>query len=349
MPLQNLKIAQVIDTLQIGGAERVAVDISNMLVEQGAEVHLIVIRQAGALLEQLDKRVQIKELKFYNKTDIKGWFRLARALRGHDLIHVHMRHTYGRVKLVQVFKMTRTPVLFHDHFGDIKFIKGVPFYLKGIFKPFWYIGVSAELVRWARSSEALHLTDKQSFVLPNTIFRMRHKQRPSSKNGLVIVSNIRRTKNIEHAIEVSNQLGMPLDVIAQVIDEDYFNELKSQSKGQPVRFITDVSDVFPILENYQLALHTAKSETGPLVLLEYLKAGLPFLTYRTGEVAEKMAQLKPEMVMENFELDAWEKRVRLLLETPPDKDELQQIFQEHFGPERYLEQLKNIYECALYS
>lgn len=344
MNLKGLRIAQIIDTLDVGGAERVTVDVSNMLVAQGVIVKLVVIRHIGPLLEQVDPKVQIEVLNFQSKTDLKSWRNLISALKENDLIHVHMRHTYGRVKLASILGRIQVPIIFHDHWGA----SGVPLYLKWIFKPEWYIGVRQESTLWAQ--DRLKINSGHIFCQPNTIYRSNQfNEEVDYKYDLLLVGNIRRIKNIEFAIQLANRLNLSLDIVGQVVDQAYYNELKDVCINGNVRFITDISDVFSILGCYRMALHTAISETGPLVLLEYLKAGLPFLSYFTGEVARQLKTIMPELVLEHFDLPEWELRLNAMLHHPPESSELQAIFHTHFGPEKYLQGLIKIYQCALAS
>jgi glycosyltransferase involved in cell wall biosynthesis len=94
-----------------------------------------------------------------------------------------------------------------------------------------------------------------------------------------------------------------------------------------------------------LGLHTSKSETGPLVLIEYLAQGLPFLAYDTGEVASILKPYFPEYFMDNFDIDKWEQRITKLLKENPDYDKMNFVFEKHFGKEQYFEKLNAIYTC----
>ncbi|MDX1435523.1 MAG: glycosyltransferase, partial [Anaerolineales bacterium] len=56
-----------------------------------------------------------------------------------------------------------------------------------------------------------------------------------------------------------------------------------------VTFLGGRTDVPAILKAADIGLLSSRSETGPLVLLEYMAAGLPFIATHTGHVAEKVA------------------------------------------------------------
>ena len=58
-----------------------------------------------------------------------------------------------------------------------------------------------------------------------------------------------------------------------------------------------------------MGIHTSYSESGPLVLIEYLAQNLPFLTFRTGDVVDKLILNFPELIQENFEVQLWASKI----------------------------------------
>jgi glycosyltransferase involved in cell wall biosynthesis len=340
-----LKVLQCIDTLAVGGAERVVVDICNLLYhDRQYDVTLLIIRHKGPLISSINSNIRVIELNLDSKFSLKGWYSLIKSLYGFDLIHVHMRHTYGRLKLGTLFGRIKTPVIFHDHFGDIEHNKQVPKYLKGIFAPRYYIGVSRDLSNWAINN--IIRSSDNVWTLPNTIARNFDFANQKYTSGqMVMVSNLRDTKNIEFAIKIAKLMNLKLDIYGQINDKSYFHKLKESAFGFPIKFITDVSDVFPFLSNYQLAIHTAKSETGPLVIMEYLKAGISFIAFDTGEVIHQIKDLYPQLIMTNFNEYEWIDRINYLLKNPVEKDVLIDSFESKFGEKAYINRLKEIYQC----
>ncbi|MDA8819486.1 glycosyltransferase [Schleiferiaceae bacterium] len=338
-----MKILHCLDTLAVGGAERVGIDACNLLAETDDYlVELLLIRHGGPLRKALNPTVLVKELGFYRKTSFKGWIQLIKALRGFDVIHVHMRHTYGRVKLAALISGLGTKIIFHDHFGDIEHNKAVPSYLQGRFRPSYYIGVSKDLSDWAR--ERLVLMPENSWTLPNTIARqISDNVKDRHSKDLVLVSNLRETKNIEFAIQLAKSTCLELDIYGQVINEDYYRQLRKIAAGYPIYFKTDVSDVFPYLPQYKLAIHTAKSETGPLVAMEYLKSGTNFISFNTGEVIRQIKTELPHNILYDFEAENWIMTIKAAMLDPISERQLTEVFERLFGSEAYLNKLKEIY------
>ena len=131
---------------------------------------------------------------------------------------------------------------------------------------------------------------------------------------MVLVSNIHPRKNILFAIEYLAQLvkeinSCRLDIIGNVLDPDYLeiciNATRKLGMRENIKFIHGESYIQPLLANYDLGLHVSPEETGPLVLLEYFAQGIPFLSYKTGQVSKKANQNFPSFFIVNFEISNW--------------------------------------------
>ena len=65
-----MRICLVIDTLNVGGAERVCVDMCNMLEEKKSDFHLLVLVSKGELFNDLNENVDYTILNRTNKYSI---------------------------------------------------------------------------------------------------------------------------------------------------------------------------------------------------------------------------------------------------------------------------------------
>ena len=65
-----MKVLQIIDSLKAGGAERMAVNIANVLAKEGHDSHLCVTRKEGLLQQAIDPEVAYL---FLNKKGKIGW------------------------------------------------------------------------------------------------------------------------------------------------------------------------------------------------------------------------------------------------------------------------------------
>jgi len=349
------KILQVIDRLDAGGAERVMVDLSNILHKNGHEVTTLAILSHGALGRALNSDIIKIDLNRKFKFSIYKLLKISKLCKNYEVIHVHMRHNLKYIYLAKKLFPFKAKIVFHDHFGKINIDQSVDGMLKKALQKSTYIGVSKQLCDWAIYE--VKLRKEKVFYLPNVVIKQAIERKNYGNDSLlklVLVSNFRREKNIGFAVELLKKIALHksvnLDIYGTVVDDGYFQEIKKTVVGfgleDSVKFIHDCTAIQPVLKQYDLALHTAKSETGPLVLIEYIAQGLPFLTYTTGEVVAQMGEEIPDFVMNDFGVENWSKRIDLIINRSYST-KLQQIFEAYYSEENYYKQCMEIYRKSL--
>lgn len=112
-----MRILQVLPHLSKGGAERVAIELSNSLVEAGHEVTLIMAFPVDPSLNQqfLDNRIRVQFASRRSRSRIINYLKLPffvvsqwKTIKSYDVVHCHL--TYGLVFGVLVYflrKITR--------------------------------------------------------------------------------------------------------------------------------------------------------------------------------------------------------------------------------------------------
>ena len=71
-----MRVVQIIDSLEIGGAERMAVNYANVLAEKISFSGLITTRKEGQLKSQIDSKVSCLFLRKKKTIDFKAIFRI---------------------------------------------------------------------------------------------------------------------------------------------------------------------------------------------------------------------------------------------------------------------------------
>ncbi len=341
-----MRILQVIDRLNIGGAEKVLVNLANMLHDKKKSVAVLVFESGFPLEAQLNASIPFYTLDRRNKYALSKLLKLNRYCRRYDIVHVHMRHCHAYVRLAQLLFGGKYKIVFQDHYGDIENDRDIPWHLRGLFRPQYYIGVSRTLTHWAKTT--LRLPDRRVFLLSNTIlpdksdvYRSRH-----SGKRILIVSNIRTTKNILFAVRLLKALGLSGDVYGNIGDKLYYDEVLKEIGDADIRIIEGVTAFKGLYGQYTMALHCATSETGPLVLLEYMAYGIPFVAYKTGEVAAQIADELPECFADTFNVNEWAKQMDEASRVQDLAERLQFLFNKYFAPEKYIQQCLEIYKSV---
>lgn len=339
-----MKILQIIDCLNVGGAERVFIDLCNILHENNEDVTaLLLLPKKGELSDEL--HIPIIELNRKDKWNIHTMYKCGQILKEFDVIHCHLRHVYKYIGLVNFLMGSHKKIIFQDHYGAIDVDTSVPFLFNSLLKPIYYIGVSETLTNWG--IKKLKLEKQNVFLLQNIIRKLDLPKTKNKTSDLLLVSNIKPIKNNAFAIELAKALKLSLLLVGRNQNEIYYNQVIKDIDDEHIKIDRTISKAQSIMGNATLGLHTSKSETGPLVLIEYLAQGLPFVAYKTGEVAEMLEPDFPDFFVDNFEIDCWKEKIKHILEKGHDHLKMEKIFEEYFGEKQYFTKIKNIYLCVI--
>lgn len=343
-----MKILYIIDRLNTGGAERVCVTLATLFQQRGYDVTVLELLSSGILQQQLPPAVSAIQLNRKSRFDLMAVFRLVMHLRKYDMIHVHMRHVYRYVFFANLF--ARKKLIFHDHFNQYP----TSWFQRTLFKLLLsnhvYISVEERGCEWA--IQTLQLKADQVHKLQNVILKVEIDV-TMRLNRLVLVSNIKPEKNIEFIVPLVyalNQNGndVHIDIIGNIVDVKYYNsivrQLKESKLVNKVSFLTNVSNVQNFLNSYSLGLHFSKRESGPLVLLEYLAQGLPFVSFQTGEISNNLQFDLPDFFVDSFCLKNWCDQIRKQLSIISYTPSLEDIFVKHNNSDQYFKKCLTIYQ-----
>lgn len=333
-------VLQVIDKLNVGGAERVCVDISNLLIDKKINVAVLTITEKGELISSLNSKIKTYCLQRKSKFSLKTMKKMILILNEYDIAHIHMRHTYRYVKFASLFYKLSCKLILHDHFGSISVNKSIPLFMNNLFKPKFYIGVSNELVNWAKKK----LKVSEIYLLENIIVK---KKYPKNQNKFTVVhvSNIDPIKNQLFSIKLIEKTSYNLVIYGKIKDKNYYNHLKKyislNNLGKRVSFIHNENNIQKVLGNFKLGLMTSFSESGPLVLIEYLAQSLPFVAFKTGQVANVLSDELP-FFLDDFNLDVWLDKMEKV--TNYNSKNLTDYYYKFFNPSDYINKCIEIYK-----
>jgi len=355
----KLRVVQIIDRLHIGGAERILVMLSNILHQHGHEVKVITTVSDGPLVNQLHTEIQHVSLGRKWKWNIVTMRKLVNEIKDYDVIHVHSSHNLRYVYLAMKLFRVKKAIFFHEHYGDIHIDPSIRWHQKLVYPKVVFIGVSSKHTQWA--IHKLGMPEEQIFLLPNTVEKWsvdNSRENKNLHNRLLLVSNFRPSKNIEFAVELFKELRKAdstyhLTIIGQIADKEYYEKIKTLIAGnelnENISIVHNCSNIQPFLHQFDFALHTAISESGPLVLIEYMAQGLPFLTYNTGEVVEQIKSKIPLAVINSFDKNEWHSRIQTLMSLPFDdlRHKFANVYDHYFSTEVYHKKLMEIYQTVL--
>ena len=336
-----MNVLQVIDRLDVGGAERVFVNLVNLLHDRGINVDAMLFSNEGKLIPALNSDVKLVILERKNKFSLSTLYKAHGIFSRYTIVHTHMRHVYTYVRLCQLVFNGKYKLILHDHSGSNY---KIPLSLKYMFKPAYYIGVSNMLANWA--TDKLNIQKKNVFLLQNVILPAAGTPFTCKTTiaNLFCVSNIRPEKNLEFAIQIASHFDS-LTIYGNAGDEHYYSQINQLTRQQRnVEIIAGKNDFSLEYNKFDLAIHTAPFESGPLVVLEYLAYGIPFLAYRTGEVAEIVYNELPLHFIDSFDEKEWIERIEQIKKQKDISEKLKNVYIKYFNPRDYVAKCIRIYE-----
>lgn len=335
-----MNIMQMIDNLNIGGSERMAVNISNVLVKNGNHIVLCTSREKGALTEFVDKGVKLECLNKKKAWDVIAFRRFLNIIKSNqvELIHAHSSSVFWAAAAKMFYPNVK--LIWHDHLGDEgklnserkKGVQRISGKIDGI------IAVSEKLKIW--SQLYTKVKDENVVYIPNfPLLKEPETQKDNSDKKLKIVclGNLRWQKghsDLLEAISIIEKKSLDLDyklIIAGGFEKDeYYLELQKiineNQLEEKVEFSGSVTDTSELLYNCDIGVLSSVSEGLPVSLLEYGLASLPVVVTDVGQCAEVVDHGKAGLVVPSENPEAFANALTELLKNEEMRKKLAQKF-----------------------
>jgi len=330
-----VNVLQVVDSLRLGGAERTAVDLVNLLDPDAMTVSLCATRDGGPLAAELRDGVAPVVLGRRHRWDPAGVAAFARLVRQReiDVVHSHGRGSAQFVSLCR--RVAGLPVrhVFTDHFsagcgGGAEVSTRLAMRIGGVDA---YIGVHRPLRDWAITPGGL--APGRVHLIPNGIDLRRFPGPSPATSGrrpltVAMVAAFRPVKDHPTLLRALAATCHRADVRLVVVggtapgDAGYADRCRSMIAelhldGQ-VSLLGSRSDVTEVLATADIGVLSSSSESGPLALLEYMASGLPFVVTDTGELASAVKGSDAGVVVPRGDPEALAAALDRIVELPDD-------------------------------
>lgn len=291
----KLRILQLIDSLEAGGAERMAVNYANVLVDFIELSALVTTRKQGALKEQLSGEVRYLFLNRKGKIGIGAVLRLRKFVKQHkiDIIHAHSTSFFVAVLVKLLYP--RVKIVWHDHHGNRVqktgitnlVLKYLSFFFDGV------LTVNQELEEWSKSN----LLTRKVQYFPNFISTHKNavplqtRLKGEDAKRIVFLANLKHPKNHLFFLEAFYESeilkdGWSLHLIGRDFEDEYSNNLKAliteKSIEDSVFIYGSCNDIEQILSQGRIGVLASTYEGFPVTLLEYGKSSLAVLSTWVG-------------------------------------------------------------------
>jgi glycosyltransferase involved in cell wall biosynthesis len=292
--LNKLSVIQIIDSLNVGGAEVLAVNIANGLSEQKLDSHLCVTRNEGILKENINSEVGYVFLNRKKTIDFKAILKLSKYIKKHKIKIIHAHSTSSFTAVCVKIINPKIKIVWHDHFGNSEFLNQRNSYQLKIFSYFFsvIISVNNDLKNWSLKN----LKIKNIFFIRNFPF-FNNQEKTTILKGvegkrIVHLAGYRKQKdhiNLLKAFQIISKEynDWTLHLIGKSYNDEYsvsINKFIETTNLSDKVFQYGVrSDIKNILSQATIGVLSSKSEGLPISLLEYGLAKIPAIVTDVGE------------------------------------------------------------------
>ena len=375
-PLRKTNVLVASASLHRGGAERVSVDIANTLDRDEFTVAFCSTPTGGPLEHRLRGDGELSILHRAATWDLRKLPAFADLVRRHhiDVVHSHGRGTMKFVALAAASCALPVRHVFHDHFGMLHLDRGADAGLRIAMRSRVdaYLGVDDRLCRWAVREIGLpapkvHLVrsgvDLSRFADVEALDVHREFRIPADRVAVVAAANFRPQKDYPTLFLAMAELApsvlerMHLVICGDTTSDPVYFERCSEMVDrlgltERVTVAGTRDDLPAVLAGADAAVLSSKNETGPLVVLEYMASGLPFVATDTGEVTRAVRGLDVGFVpAPRDHHDLADALAALLTMTPEERRAMGErgraAARDRFSQDLVTRQIEHIYEAVL--
>lgn len=289
-----MKVLQLIDSLEAGGAERVAVNYANGLLHFVEASYLCTTRAEGLLKGELKKDVGYLFLNKKTTLDSKAIKLLCQFIKDEKIQIVHAHGSSFFLATIIKLLHPKLKLVWHDHYGKSEFLKQRPKQVLKFCSRFFnhIFSVNSKLEAWAKTT----LKVKSVNYLPNYAVKNNNplttKLKGVEGKRIVCLANLRPQKDHLNLLKAFKAVLITepmwtLHLVGQDFKDAYsksiFDFINLNKLETSVFIYGSCADTSAILQQSTIGVLSSKSEGLPLALLEYGLAGLPVICTNVGD------------------------------------------------------------------
>ena len=359
-----LNVLTLVDSLDIGGTERVAVSIANRLAADGHHSYLCTTRQEGPLAKVVSPAVGRLSLSRSRTIEWKAIRRLVQFIREHKIEILHA-HSSSVLTANLASRFSPYPkIVWHDHFGPNDQQERSAWVYRGLTKRVGgVITVSQPLADWSR--DRLRFPESRIWCLPNFVDVPESSESPvelpgQPGNRIVCVANVRPVKDHSNLVQamkivVAKHPQAHLFLVGGLTDSGCVASLRSEiddlNLESHVSLLGPREDVGQILSACDIGVLSSKSEGLPVSLLEYGAAGLPVVITDVGQCSVVVDHGEAGMLVPPQDPRAHADAMIELLDSESKRKQLGERYLEkvkkQYSSGAVIEQLSEIYDTVL--
>lgn len=288
------RVLQLIDSLEAGGAERLAVTFANVLAEEIEASFLCTTRAEGILKATINENVGYLFLEKQSRLDIKAILKLKRFIKKNKISTIHAHATsFFTATLVKLF-YPKVQLIWHDHYGQSEFLEQRP---KGILKFcsrfFSHIYcVNQTLVNWSQNylncKSVSYLQNFAQLAASSSITELKGED----GKRILCLANLRPQKDHLTLLKafkgvLETHADWSLHCVGKDFNDTYSKDvsvyIKTHNLNDNVHLYGSCLDIKAIVSKCNIGVLSSKSEGLPISLLEYALGDLAVITTNVGD------------------------------------------------------------------
>jgi len=289
----------VVDALRVGGAERVAVNLANLMPQAGYRMYLCSTREEGPFSSLVEPHVGRLALFRRGSFDFAAVRKMVAFIREQEIRILHAHGSALFFARIAALFPPNPAVVWHDHYGRYLFNdRPIGIYRLATARIGGVIAVNQPLADWSRHS--LRVPAERVWFIPNLVETSESSEKSPGLPGktgkrIVCVANIRPQKDhssLLRAMEsvIAKEPDAHLLLVGDFADAAYkdrtLQEIAELSLESNVTYLGRREDVSSILRTCDIAVLSSLSEGLPISLLEYGAARLPSISTDVGQCSE---------------------------------------------------------------
>lgn len=331
-----MRILQIIDSLDIGGAEKMAINYANSLAKTIEFSGLVATRKEGNLKNQINQNVHYLFLNRKSTLDFKAIIRLKKYCKNHKINYLQAHSSSFFTAFLVKLLYPKIKIIWHDHNGLSEFLstrksvalKIASYFFEGI------VVVNYQLKNWAERT----LNCKNIIYLANFTTLNQNEQKETYLNGIqgkriLCLANLRFQKNHFLLLEVAQKLmksnpDWTFHLVGKDFNDDYAakvkNEIVAKDLSQNVFVYGSKSDTQHCINQSEIAILTSQSEGLPVALLEYGLNSKPVVSTEVGEIPLIIKHGENGFIVPKFDADAFFLSLKKLIENEELREKIGQ-------------------------
>lgn len=345
-----MKILQLIDSLNPGGAERMAVNLANAFKNEEIENILVISRekgQLGDLVEDQDHLYWLGKKSTFDRIAFRALLKRIDEFKP-TIFHAHGTSIYWG--LAAKFFRPKLKLIWHDHLGiSEEVLKNNPRAEMKLLNRWVDLLITADqnTQDYWRGTDTL--VKERIRFLPNFPSIREKKKVATERFTFLHLANYREEKGQDFLIEVSRLLkdqglDFSLRMVGLEVDPSWKKAVKekvAKMNLEKLVFVEGaVADVSEMLYAVDAGLVASDREGLPVALLEYGLAGLPVISTRVGQCPQVLENGKFGQLVEPRNVREYAEAMGKLIQNHKKEANPGVAFSKHvkknYGPDKFL-------------